>query len=337
MRAVVLRELGEPDQLKIEEVAAPKPNKGEVVVQLKAAALNRRDVWIRRGRYANIKLPIVPGSDGSGVIVETGDGVDSALRGKEVVINPCLDWGENERVQRVDFRILGLPDNGTYAEYVCIPAVNVYGKPKNLSWDESAALPLAGLTAYRALISRANVQSGQTVLITGVGGGVASFALQIAKEIGARIYVTSGDDDKLERARDIGAEGGVNYKQDQWLFDLKKIIGSDGIDVVVDSAGGESFDALLDLAKPGGTIVTYGSTLGPSDNVNIRRIFWKQLNILGSTMGSPGDFENMLNFYSNNNIKPVIDSVLPLEEAHKAHARMEDSAQFGKLVLNIAS
>jgi len=337
MRAVVLRELGEPDQLKIEEVAAPKPNKGEVVVQLKAAALNRRDVWIRRGRYANIKLPIVPGSDGSGVIVETGDGVDSALCGNEVVINPCLDWGENERVQRVDFRILGLPDNGTYAEYVCIPAINVYSKPKNLSWEESAALPLAGLTAYRALVSRANVQNGQTVLITGIGGGVASFALQIAKEIGARIFVTSGHADKLESAMDIGAEGGVNYKQDQWLSDLKKMIGNNGIDVVVDSAGGESFDALLDLAKPGGTIVTYGSTLGPSDNVNIRRIFWKQLNILGSTMGSPGDFENMLKFYSGHNLKPIIDSVFPLEETHKAHARMEASTQFGKLVLNIAS
>jgi zinc-binding alcohol dehydrogenase/oxidoreductase len=336
MKAVVLRELGEPDQLKIEEIPDPEPKKGEVIVQLKSAALNRRDVWIRRGRYANLKLPIVPGSDGSGIIVETGEEVDYAILGKEVVINPCLDWGSNERVQRIDFRILGLPDNGTYAEYVSVPAENVYAKPDNLSWEEAAALPLAGLTAYRALVSRANIQQGQRVLITGIGGGVASFALQISKKIGAHIYVTSGHDDKLERAQEIGAEGGVNYKQGDWVSDLKEMIGSDGIDVVVDSAGGENFDALLDITKPGGTIVTYGSTLGPSDNVNIRRIFWKQLNILGSTMGSPGDFRNMLKFYSENNIKPVIDSVFPLKEAYKAHTRMENSSQFGKLVLKIS-
>lgn len=337
MKAVVLRELGEPEHLKIDDYPNPQPGAGEVVVRLKAAALNRRDVWIRRGRYANIKLPVIPGSDGAGVVTEVGEGVDPSLSGKEVVVNPCLQWGDNERVQRDDFRILGLPDNGTYAEYVSVPAENVYAKPDTLSWEEAAAIPLAGLTAYRAVITRAKVHKGQSVLVTGIGGGVACFALQIAHKAGARIFVTSGSDEKIEHARKLGAEGGVNYKSDHWTKQLKELTGQGGIDVVVDSAGGENFDAILDVVKPGGTIVMYGATLGPADNVTVRRIFWKQIDILGSTMGSPDDFKNMMGMYSNEKLTPVVDSVLPLEEAAKAHQRMEDAEQFGKLVLHIDS
>jgi len=189
MKAVVLHELGEPERLKVENVEDPEPKQGEVTVQLHAAALNRRDVWIRRGRYANIKLPIILGSDGAGIVSAAGDGVNSSLVGKEVLINPCLDWGDDERVQDTNFRILGLPDNGTYAEYIVVPAVNIYEKPGHLSWEEAAALPLAGLTAYRAVVSRANVQRGQTVLVTGIGGGVACFALQIARSMWERRYL----------------------------------------------------------------------------------------------------------------------------------------------------
>lgn len=334
MKAVVLHELGEPERLKIENVADPEPKQGEVTVQLHAAALNRRDVWVRRGRYANIKLPIILGSDGAGIVSAAGDGVNSSLVGKEVLINPCLDWGDDERVQDTNFRILGLPDNGTYAEYVVVPAVNIYEKPGHLSWEEAAALPLAGLTAYRAVVSRANVQSGQTVLVTGIGGGVACFALQIALIKGAQVFVTSGSETKIERAREYGASGGVNYKDDDWRKKLKEISGG-GVDVVVDGTGGENFDSILDVANPGGTIVMYGATLGPSDNVTVRRIFWKQLNIFGSTMGSPNDFEKMLELYSADSMKPVVDEVLPLADASKAHQRMEDAEQFGKLVLGV--
>ena len=334
MKAVVLHELGEPERLKIENVADPEPKQGEVTVQLHAAALNRRDVWVRRGRYANIKLPIILGSDGAGIVSAAGDGVNSSLVGKEVLINPCLDWGDDERVQDTNFRILGLPDNGTYAEYVVVPAVNIYEKPGHLSWEDAAALPLAGLTAYRAVVSRANVQSGQTVLVTGIGGGVACFALQIALIKGAQVFVTSGSETKIERAREYGASGGVNYKDDDWRKKLKEISGG-GVDVVVDGTGGENFDSILDVANPGGTIVMYGATLGPSDNVTVRRIFWKQLNIFGSTMGSPNDFEKMLKLYSADSMKPVVDEVLPLADASKAHQRMEDAEQFGKLVLGV--
>lgn len=333
MKAVVLHELGEPEQLKYEDVADPVPKSGEVVVQLKAAALNRRDVWIRRGRYSGIKLPIILGSDGAGIVSAVGEGVDSSYIGREVVINPTLDWGESERVQRDDFRILGLPDNGTYAEYVAVPAENIFPKPEHLSWEEAAAIPLAGLTAYRAVISRAGVTKGQKVLVTGIGGGVASFALQIALCVQAEVYVTSGSNEKVRRALEHGARGGVNYHDDHWVQQIKEMAGS--VDVIVDGAGGEAFDALLDIVKPGGTIVMYGATLGPADNVTVRRIFWKQLNILGSTMGSPADFKNMITLYTNQRLKPLIDSVHPLSDAPKAHHRMENAEQCGKIVLQI--
>jgi len=337
MKAVVLHDLGEPEQLKVEDVAQPEPGAGEVVVQLKAAALNRRDVWVRRGRYANIKLPIIPGSDGAGIVSATGNDVDDSLNGKEVVINPSLHWGNDERVQGPNFQILGLPDNGTYAEYVKVPAQNVFKKPQNLSWEEAAAIPLAGLTAYRAVVSRANVQANQTVLITGVGGGVASLALLIANQIGARVFVTSGRDGKIEKARELGADNGVNYRNDDWVTNLREINNGEGFDVIVDGTGGEIFDAVLDLVKPGGTVVMYGATLGPSDNVTVRRIFWKQLNIFGSTMGSPGDFKKMLKLFSTLPVQSVIDSVMPLSDAPQAHHRMEDAEQFGKIVLSVQS
>jgi zinc-binding alcohol dehydrogenase/oxidoreductase len=337
MKAVILHEIGEPEQLRFQDTQKPEPNPGEVLVRIKAAALNRRDVWIRRGRYSGIKLPVILGSDGAGIIAEAGDGVDSSLVGSEVLINSCLRWGENERVQRHDFKILGLPDNGTYAEYVAVPAENIHTKPEHLTWEEAAAIPLAGLTAYRAVVSRAQLQKGQTVLITGIGGGVAVFALQFALETGARVFVTSGSDEKVERAKVLGALGGVNYNRENWTKNVKEMSDNEGVDIVVDSTGGGNFDAVLDVVKPGGTVVIYGSTLGPSDNVTVRRIYWKQLNILGSTMGSPRDFKNMLHVYSNTRMKPVVDSVFPLADTAEAHHRMENAEQFGKIVLRIGS
>src|SRR5215813_8932267 len=211
MKAVVLRELGGPENLRSEEIADPQPNANEVVVRLKAAAINHRDLFIRQGKYAGIKLPIILGSDGAGEIAEVGAEVDRALIGKAVVINPSLDWGNDERTQGPSFRILGLPDDGTYAELIKVPAANVHTKPTALSFEEAAAIPLASLTAYRAVVTRAQVQPGETVLVTGIGGGVSSFALQVAKHRGARVFVTSGSDTKLARARELGAEGGANY------------------------------------------------------------------------------------------------------------------------------
>ena len=333
MRAVVLKELGGPEGLKIEERPDLRPGPGEAVVRLRAAALNHRDVWIRLGQYAGIKLPIVLGSDGAGEVAEVGEGVDAAWKGRAVVIDPSFNWGPDDRAQGPSFNILGLPVDGTYAEMVLVPAANLHPKPAQLSWEQAAAMPLAGVTAYRALVTRARLQAGETVVVTGIGGGVATCALAIARHLGAQVYVTSGSDAKLEAARALGAAGGVNHRKDDWTKTLIARAGGRP-DVVIDGAGGETFNKSLDVLKPGGRLVSYGSTTGPAQSVEIRRIFWKQLNVLGSTMGSPGDFAAMVKLYEGG-LRPVIDQVFPFERAAEAHRRMEQGEQFGKIVLTV--
>src|SRR4051794_38284819 len=307
MQAIVLRDLGGPEQLRLETVPDPQPGPGEVVVRLKAAALNHRDVWIRRGLYAGIKLPVVLGSDGAGTVSAVGPAADPKLLGLEVVINPGLDWGSDERVQSPHFRILGLPDDGTYAELVKVPASAVHAKPAGWSWEEAAALPLAGLTAYRAVVTRAQVGPGDRVLVTGVGGGVSQFAVQIAKARGAKaVVVTSGSDDKLTRAKQqLGADGGANYKAGDWAKEVVRLCGGDGPDVVIDSVGGETLGKAIEIARPGGRLVTYGATTGPVPQLEVRRVFWKQLSFLGSTMGTPKEFAAMLELLGKGTTKPV--------------------------------
>ncbi len=335
MKAVVLRELGGPEKLLLEDVPDPQPGPNELVVRLKAAAMNHRDVWIRSGRYAGIKLPIILGSDGAGEVASVGPGVDPSLVGKSVLINPCLDWGDDPAVQRNDFRILGLPDDGTYAEFVKVPASNVFPKPDQLAWEEAAATPLAAMTAYRAVITRGRIQAGETVVVIGIGGGVALFVLQIAKKLGARVFVTSGSDGKIERARALGAEGGANYRTQDWVKEIRAMTNGRGPDVVVDSAGGETFDKALDLVRPGGRVITFGATLGPAKEVMVRRIFWKQLAVIGSTMGTQEEFEKAIELYGAGGLRPVIDNVFPLSEIQAAHRRMEEAEQFGRIVLKI--
>jgi zinc-binding alcohol dehydrogenase/oxidoreductase len=333
MRAIVLHAVGDVEHLRLEQRPDPHPGPGEAVVRLRAAALNHRDVWIRKGQYAGIKLPIILGSDGAGQVVAVGPGVDVSWIGRDVVIDPSLNWGTDARAQDSSFHILGLPVDGTYAEMVLVPAANLHPKPAPLSWEEAAAVPLASVTAYRALVTRAHIQPGETVLITGIGGGVAATALVIAARLGAKVWVTSGHEAKLKAARTHGAEGGVNHRKDDWAKTLVAEIGHRP-DVVIDSAGGDTFNKALDVLKPGGRLVTYGSTLGAADRVEIRRIFWKQLNVLGSTMGPPSDFAAMLKLYEGG-LRPVIDKVFPLEQAPDAHVRMEAGDQFGKIVLKI--
>lgn len=335
MQAIVQREYGGPEVLRLEEADDPRPGPGEVTVRLHAAALNRRDVWIRIGQYAGIKLPVIPGSDGAGVIHEVGEGVDHSRLAQEVVIDPALNWGDDPRAQGRDFRIVGTPDDGTYAQLVRVPASNVQPKPAALSWEEAAALPLAGLTAYRALVTRGGVQAGETLLIPGVGGGVASFALLIARHLGARVLVTSGSEEKLEWARGLGADAAFNYHDPDWVKQVRATTGGQGPDLIVESLGGEVFNQLLDVVRPGGRVVSYGATLGPVPQLVLRRIFWKQLDVLGSTMGRPGEFAMMLSLFEEGGLRPVVDRVFPLAEAGAAQARMEEGAQFGKIVLSI--
>jgi NADPH:quinone reductase-like Zn-dependent oxidoreductase len=334
MKAIVLRELGAAENLKLEEVPDPQPGAGEAVVRLKAAALNHRDVFIWQKLYPNIKLPAILGSDGAGVVASVGEGVDQSLVGSEVVIEPGLDWGPDDLIQGRNYRILGMPEDGTYAEMIKVPVANLHPKPQHLTFEEAAALPLAGLTAYRSVASRAQVKPGETVLVTGIGGGVAVFALQIARQLGARVFVTSSSDDKLARARELGAEGGANYKSPDWGKQITEMTGG-GPNVVIDSAGGESLETAVKIIKPAGRIVFYGATSGLAKNLDLYRCFFKQLTLMGSTMGSPREFAALVKLYSEGKIRPVVDRVFALAEVVAAHQRMNEAAQFGKIVLKI--
>jgi zinc-binding alcohol dehydrogenase/oxidoreductase len=335
MKAAVLYGPDGPESLRYEDVEDPTPGPGQVVVRLRAAALNHRDIYITRGQYAGLRFPIVLGSDGVGEVAAVGSGVAGIAIGHPVVINPSLEWGGGTLAQGRRFRILGLPDNGTFAELVKVPAENVLPRPAGLSDEAAAAIPLCGLTAYRAVVIRGRVQADETVLVLGIGGGVATFALLIARHIGARVLVTSGSDAKLESARSMGADRGFNYKTQDWVAGVREATGGEGPDVIIDGTGGPTFDQALDAARPGGRVVTYGATLGAAPNLAVRRIFWKQLSVLGSTMGSPSDFREMLALFGGEKLRPVIDRTFPLREAGQALRRMEQGAQFGKIALTI--
>jgi NADPH:quinone reductase-like Zn-dependent oxidoreductase len=370
MKALVLPGKNEP--LVVQEKPDLTPGEGEAIIRVYAASLNHRDVWIQKGQYAGLKYPIVPGSDGAGVVVSVnppygggeaggmgsflvGGGAEAgresqsggagtaigasatgseAWIGRRVIINPAINWGSNQAYQDPkDFRILGLPDDGTFAEYVKVPIQNIIEMPAHLSFEEAAALGVASATAYRAVAVRAGVQPGEKVLITGIGGGVALFALQYAVALGARVYVTSGSGEKIDKAIALGALGGANYGAAGWGQSLQELAGS--FDVIIDGAAGDGIDELLNLAAPGGRIVFYGATRGNPSALTARRIFWKQLNILGSTMGSPEDFHSMMTFINGHRIHPVIDKVFPFAEGEAAMRRMDDAHQFGKIVIKV--
>lgn len=332
MKAIRLHQPGGPEQLRYDEMPTPRPGPGEILVQLKAAALNHRDVWIRMGMQMADRLPLIPGSDGAGLVAEVGQGTDHLKVGEAVVINPSLNWGDREDRPSSSFKILGGPDPGTYAEYVVVPVENVFPKPSPLSFDEAAAVPLASLTAWRAVITRGQVRPGERVVVLGIGGGVATFALQIARAAGAMVIVTSSSEAKLERARTLGADLAINYTSEDWEKIILERTGG-GADVVIDSVGKETWGKALRALRPGGRLVSFGATTGRTTEVDIRHVFWNQISILGTTMGSSREFAAMLHLYEAGRLKPVVDSVFPLREAPAAHRRMDEGQQFGKIVL----
>ncbi len=320
MKALVLEGIG--DDLKIKEVPDLIQEDGHSIVQIETAALNHRDVWITKGKYPRLQFPLIMGSDGAGYL-------DNA----KVLINPSLNWGDNPAVQAKDYRILGMPDQGTYAEAVRVPTRLVHPVPEHLSMEEAAALPLAGLTAYRALMVKCKPQAGEKVLISGIGGGVALFAFQFALALECEVYVTSGSDEKIQQSIALGAAGGVNYKDPQFAEKLSALCG--GFDVIIDSAGGAGFTTLLKNCRPGGRISFYGGTQGNIPELNPQFLFWRQISIFGSTMGNDSEFLDMLDFMTTHKIHPIIDSVYPLEDANEAFQRMAEGKQFGKIVLKI--
>ncbi len=331
MNVVVLNGVKQP--LKVLKTEMPKLLKGQVLVQIKAAAINRRDWWIKEGKYAGLEFPIILGSDGAGIVHSVGDGVDNSWIGKEVIINPSLNWGDNENFQGLEFEILGLPQNGTFAQFLAIDIAQICKKPNFLSFEEAAAIPLSGLTAFRALFTKANLQKKETVLIAGAGGGTATFALLFAVAAGANVYVTSGNKQKVGNAILLGAKGGVCYKDENW--DTQLLALTNGFDVIIDSALGNGFAKYPSITKPGGRIVFFGGTAGNMPEINGRQIFWKQLQILGTKMGSPKDFAEMIAFINQHQIIPVIDEVFDLADADFALNKLADYGQFGKIILRV--
>ncbi|MBD5635168.1 MAG: zinc-binding dehydrogenase, partial [Candidatus Eremiobacteraeota bacterium] len=297
MKAVRLTELGGPEKLHIEDVPKPEPGPGQILVRIKRAAFNRRDVFITQNLYPGISLPRTLGSDGCGEIAELGEGVTGHAVGAPVVINPEFGWSGDGRLPEKSGDILGMPADGTFAEYVVVPATAVYAKPAPLSDDEAAAIPLAGLTAYRATFTRGKIVKDDVVLIPGVGSGVQTFVLVYAKHVGARTIVTSGSDAKLERAKAFGADVTINYKSDpDWHKTARKAAGGAGPTLVVDSTGGDTLSKSIDIVAPGGRVVIYGGTQGDA-KIRPFSIFWKHVDVLGSSMGSPSDFSAMLELF----------------------------------------
>jgi zinc-binding alcohol dehydrogenase/oxidoreductase len=315
MRAAVVTE---PGRLEYREVANPKLAPGSVLVELRAAALNRRDLNVIAGRYADYPLPLVPGSDGAGVRADTGE---------EVILFPTLDWGPREDAPAPGWRILGGPDDGTWAELIAVPEENLYPKPAHLSWEQAAALPLAGLTAWRALFRRGDLRAGETVLVLGAGSGVSTFLVQLAVQAGARVLVTSSSDEKIARAVEVGAERGLRYDEDAWAAEL-----AGEVDLCIDSVGSTWPEAMQTL-RPGGRLVVFGATGGPTVEVPVRHVYWNQLSILGTTMGSAADFSALLAAVARRDWKPVVDSVHALSAATSATERLARGEQFGKIVL----
>lgn len=320
MKALVLNALHQG--LDHQEMPAPHAGKSDAIVTLRAAALNHRDLYMTQGLYSGIKFPVILGSDGVG-----------EYRGRPVVIDPSFDWGPDPRAQGRSFRVLGMPDDGTFAEQIAVPRVNLHPKPAHLDWQQAAALPLAGVTAWRVLFTRCQLRAGERALISGVGGGVALMAMQFAVAAGAEVFVTSGSEEKLQKAVTLGAKGGANYRLADWDKNLKKETG--GFDVIIDSAGGDGFGALLGLCNPGARIGVYGGTLGKINGLSPQPLFWKQVSILGSTMGTRLDFKRMLAFVGKHEIVPVVDAVFPLSHGNEALQRMDNAQQFGKIVLKI--
>lgn len=324
MKALVLDQNG----LAMQEVPQPTCPAGYVRVRLHAAALNHRDVYITEGKYAKIVYPAILGSDGCGVVIESP--ADSSLLNKRVVIDPSMNWDGDDQAQGPGFTVLGMPTQGTLAEEICVPLKHVHEAPSHLSDLQAAALPLAGVTAWRALMHQGRLLAGQTVLITGIGGGVALAAMQFAVAAGARVLVSSTSDAKITRAIELGAAKGFSVTHNGW----SKAASAEGpVDLIVDSVGGEYINDYTNIVRPGGRIVVYGASRGVVPSLNIHRIFWKQIHLIGSTMGTAGNFLDMLTFVTNHNIVPVVDSEFTLNDAPSAFDRMKQAQQFGKIVV----
>ncbi|MFO2550678.1 zinc-binding dehydrogenase [Alicyclobacillus cycloheptanicus] len=330
MKAVVHAGKQGMDGVSLQDIEVRDPGAGEVRVRLKTAGLNHRDLFVPNWRQPT-DPPLVLGADGAGIVEAAGPGVTGVKVGDEVIINPSLGWPVKSDAPPAGFEILGHPTSGTFGEYIVIAAENVVPKPAFLSWEEAGVLPLAALTAYRALFTRAQLKAGMTVLIPGVGSGVATFLLQFAKAVGATVYVTSRSKDKCAKALALGADEAIDSAGD-WNAQL----GGRKADVVIESVGAATFAKSLGQLRPGGTLVTFGASAGDEVTLNIRQFFYGQYNLLGTTMGSNEEFLDMLSFIEQHGIRPVIDEVVPLASYRRAFERLKAGEQLGKIGLRMA-
>ncbi|MCC6698955.1 MAG: zinc-binding dehydrogenase [Candidatus Hydrogenedentes bacterium] len=343
MRAAYISQNGELDCIQVGEVPDPEPAHDEVVIAVRAAALNHLDIWVRKGRPGlELCFPHVLGSDAAGTVVAKGRQVDSVHIGDEVVLNPGLSCGvceyclRGEHSECLYYGIIGMNRPGTFAERIAVPAVNVQPAPPHLSYTEAAALPLAYLTAWRMLMSRGNLKGGETVLIHGIGGGVAIAGLQLARLAGAEVIVTSSSEEKLARARGLGASEAINYGTNPDVAAaVKDLTGGRGVDLILDSVGAATWPINFGAIRRGGRIVHCGVTTGARTQADISALYWNHVSVIGSTMGSREEFRQMVRAVGIARLKPVIDSVLPLVDAANAVGRMERGEQFGKIVLDI--
>ncbi len=343
MKAAVIRENGGLDVVRVEDIPKPEPAADEVLVRVRYAGLNHLDIWVRKGRPgAQMQWPHVLGSDAAGVVEAVGSQVKHVKAGDAVVVYPGLGCGCCEACTRGEislcpqFGIVGMSRPGTFAEYVTLPAANVFPKPARLSTEEAGGFVLTYLTAWRMLMTRARVRPGETILIHGIGGGVAVCALQFTKLTGAEAIVTSSSADKLDRARQLGADWTINYKTENVTHRVQEITLGRGVDVVVDSTGAGTWPLDLACVTKGGRVVLCGVTTGATAETDLRAVYWNQLTLLGSTLGSIGDLRQMFRAVTAARLKPVIDEVFPLARVRDALEKMEIGRQFGKIILHIS-
>ena len=345
MKAIRFHTFGNADVLRYEDAPTPAIGPTEILLQLKAAALNHLDLWVRSGeRERNIPLPHIPGSDGSGVVAEVGSSVTNFKPGDRVLISPGLSCGACELCLTGrdnlcrEFRVLGTKEDGTYAEYVKLPSENILNIPNGMSFNEAAAAPLVFLTAWHMLVTLAKLQPGETVLIHGAGSGVGSAAIQIAKHLGARILTTAGSGEKLAKAKELGADELINYKEHDFTIEVRRLTEKRGVDVVFEHIGGEVFEKSITILAKGGRLVTCGATTEFIAKVDLRYIYSRHQTLYGSWMGGKPELVEVLKFFDENSPKrfqPVIDLVFPLADAAQAHRRMEERKNFGKIVLSV--
>jgi len=344
MKAAVIHEHGGLDRGRIDRVSEPEPAEDEVVLKVHSAGLNHLDIWVRKGWPGlEVAMPHILGSDAAGVVMAVGANVKNINVGDEVILNPglscdsCEFCSRGEQSQCLSFGIVGMTRQGTFAEQVAVPAQKVHPKPDHMNFDEAGAFVLSYLTAWRMLMTRAQLKPGQTVLIHGIGGGVALSALQLAKLTGAEVVVTSSSDEKLIRARKIGADYTINYsKVDDVAQCVRDVTSGRGVDIIIDTVGAATWHIDFSAVRRGGKIVLCGVTSGPQAPTNLQMLYWNQLTILGSTMGSDEDFRQMLKAVTAAKLKPVIDSVIPLADVKDAMGKMEEGKQFGKIVLKVS-